>query len=94
MLTSTSEYPMSTVAGLEANTLADGFFHATTWIFVTAGSFVTVREWRAGRMAPPWRVHTGNLLIGWDLGFLAFGAALILAGALAARMSPRFASPR
>ena len=65
MLTSTSEYPMSTVAGLEANTLADGFFHVATWIFVAAGSFLTVREWRAGRIAPPWRAHIGALLLGW-----------------------------
>ena len=108
MLTSTREHPMPTVAGLEANTLADGFFHAATWIFVAAGSFLTVREWRAGRMAPPWR--GGTLLlgwsafnvveglidhellgihhvrddlggpIGWDLGFLALGVALVLAG--------------
>jgi uncharacterized membrane protein len=56
---------MSTVAGLEANTLADGFFHVATWIFVAAGSFLTVREWRAGRIAPPWRAHIGALLLGW-----------------------------
>jgi hypothetical protein len=34
-LTSTGEYPMTTVAGLEANTLADGFFHLLTWKPVT-----------------------------------------------------------
>ena len=27
MLTDTGEHPMATVAGLETNTLADGFFH-------------------------------------------------------------------
>ena len=27
MLTDTGDHPMTTVAGLEANTLADGFFH-------------------------------------------------------------------
>ena len=110
MLTSTREHPMTTVAGLEANTLADGFFHVATWIFVAAGSFLTVREWQAGRMAPPWRAHVGTLLlgwgafnvveglidhellgihhvrddlgapIGWDLGFLALGVALVVAG--------------
>src|SRR3954451_9704428 len=65
MLTSTSKYPMNTVAGLQANTLADGFFHVATWLFVAAGSLLTVREWRAGRMAPPWRAHVGTLLLGW-----------------------------
>jgi uncharacterized membrane protein len=65
MLTSTGSYPMTTVAGLEANTLADGFFHVATWIFVAVGSWLTVREWQAGTMAPPWRVHVGWVLLGW-----------------------------
>ena len=37
MLTSTDEHPMTTVTGLEANTLADGLFHLATWICVAAG---------------------------------------------------------
>ena len=32
--------PMSTVAGLEANTLADGFFHVATWIMVVVASWL------------------------------------------------------
>jgi uncharacterized membrane protein len=102
--------PMDTVAGLEANTLADGFFHLATWVLVAAGTALTVGAWRRGELAPPWRVHLGLLLagwgvfnvvegtidhlllgihhvrddlggpVGWDLGFLAFGAALIAAG--------------
>ena len=110
MLTSTGDYPMTTVAGLEANTLADGFFHVATWIFVAAGSWLTWRAWQTGRAATPWQVHVGLLLLGWgafnvveglidhellgihhvrddlggpvawDLGFLAFGAVLIIAG--------------
>ena len=39
MLTSTGEYPMTTVAGLEANTLADGFFHLATWLLVSVASW-------------------------------------------------------
>lgn len=65
MLTSTGEYPMTTVAGLEANTLVDGFFHAFTWLCVTAGSLLTVRAWQRGELAPPWRRHIGLLLLGW-----------------------------
>jgi uncharacterized membrane protein len=65
MLTSTGDHPMTTVAGLEANTLADGFFHVATWLFVAVGSWLTVREWQAGRLAPPYRFHLGLLLIGW-----------------------------
>jgi uncharacterized membrane protein len=65
MLTSTSDHPMTTVAGLEANTLADGLFHAATWIFVLVGSTLMLRAWQHGRLAPPWRAQAGLLLAGW-----------------------------
>jgi uncharacterized membrane protein len=67
MLTSTGDYPMTTVAGLEANTLADGFFHLSTWLLVSAASWLTWRAWRDGRFAPPWRTQVGMLLAGWGL---------------------------
>ncbi len=57
--------PMDTVAGLEANTLADGLFHAATWVLVVLGTFMTVRAWQRGERAPPWRVQVGMLLAGW-----------------------------
>jgi uncharacterized membrane protein len=124
MLTSTGEHPMTTVAGLETNTLVDGFFHLFAWICVTAGSFLAVRAWQRGELAPPWRVHVGLLLLGWgafnlveglidhqllgihhvrddlggplgwDLAFLAFGAALSAAGWALARQRPTAADPR
>jgi uncharacterized membrane protein len=59
--------PMSTVAGLEANTLADGFFHVATWIMVAVASWLTLRAWQEGEMAPPWRAHIGMLLAGWGI---------------------------
>jgi uncharacterized membrane protein len=110
MLTSTAGNPMDTVAGLEANTLADGVFHAATWVLVAAGSWLAWDAWRKGRLAPPWSAQLGLLLlgwgafnvvegvidhellgihhvrddlggpIGWDLGFLTFGVALVVAG--------------
>src|SRR5829696_6709776 len=110
MLTDTGDHPADTVAGLKDNTLADGFFHLATWVCVAAAMFLTVRAWREGRLAPPWRAHVGLLLagwgafnlveglvdhellgihhvrddlgapLGWDLGFLAFGAALVIGG--------------
>jgi uncharacterized membrane protein len=100
---------------LEANTLADGLFHAATWVLVVIGSALMLRAWQQGRLAPPWRGHVGLLLagwgafnlveglinhqllgvhhlrddlggpLGWDLGFLAFGALLIALGSLLAR---------
>jgi uncharacterized membrane protein len=106
---------LGTVAGLEANTLADGFFHVATWCLVAGGSWLMLRAWQEGRIAPPWRAHLGLLLagwgifnlveglvdhqllgihhvrddrggpLGWDLGFLALGAALVVGGFALAR---------
>jgi uncharacterized membrane protein len=58
---------MSTVAGLQANTLADGFFHVATWIMVAVASWQIVLAWQEGEMAPPWRAHFGMLLAGWGV---------------------------
>jgi uncharacterized membrane protein len=115
MLTDTDGNPMTTVSGLEANTLADGFFHVATWLFVATAMVLTVRAWQRGELAPPWRAHFGMLLVGWgafnlvegvidhqllgihhvrddlggplgwDLGFLALGALLVLGGMWMAR---------
>jgi uncharacterized membrane protein len=65
MLTATDRYPSSTIDGLEANTLADGLFHAATWVLVLIGTWLAIKAWQQGRMAPPWRLHVGLLLVGW-----------------------------
>jgi uncharacterized membrane protein len=110
MLTSEGCCSAASVAGLEDNTLADGFFHAATWLAVAAGLALSVRGWQRGELAPPWRFHLGAMLagwglfnlvegtvdhlvlgihhvrddlgapVGWDIGFLAFGALQLLAG--------------
>ena len=59
--------PVTTVAGLEAKTLADGVFHAGTWLLVVAGTVATLRAWRAGRVAPSWQFHLGLVLAGWGI---------------------------
>jgi uncharacterized membrane protein len=61
----TGERSAATVAGLEANTLADGFFHLATVILITAATVVTVRAWQRGELAPPWGAYVGTLLAGW-----------------------------
>ena len=90
MLTSTDEHPMTTVAGLEANTLADGLFHLATWTCVAAGSALLYTAWRDGRLAPPRRAHLGLLLTGWGLFNLVEG----LIDPPAARRSPCTRRPR
>ncbi|HVL96002.1 MAG TPA: DUF2243 domain-containing protein [Solirubrobacteraceae bacterium] len=74
MISDTSGNPMTTLDGLEANTLADGFFHAATWIVVAVASTLTVRAWQRGELAPPWRAHAGLLLAGWGAFNLLDGA--------------------
>jgi uncharacterized membrane protein len=57
--------PMTTLAGLEANTVADGFFHLTTWILVAVAVRMLHHNWRSGRFVPPWRAQLGLMLTGW-----------------------------
>jgi len=40
-------------------------FHAATWIFVFVGTWLAIKAWKDGRLAPPWRTHIGLLLAGW-----------------------------
>ena len=58
-------YPVDTVAGLEVNTLWDGFFHIATWIAVVVG---LVLLWRRVTRSPgPWSRQSllGAALAGW-----------------------------
>lgn len=73
MVSDVADYPTTTVAGLEANTLADGFFHVATWICLLAASLLALSSWRAGRLAPSWSFHAGLVLAGWGLFNLAEG---------------------
>jgi uncharacterized membrane protein len=67
MLSSVEGDPVNTVAGLEVNTLADGFFHMATWFLVLGGSLAALRDWRRGRRAPSWSFHAGLVLTGWGI---------------------------
>lgn len=61
------DYPTTTVAGLEVNTMADGFFHMATWLLVLAGSITAIQAWRDDRLAPSWSFHFGLVLVGWGI---------------------------
>jgi uncharacterized membrane protein len=62
-----SAEPTHTLAGLELNTVADGFFHVVTWLLVMAGTTLMVVSWRQGRVAPNWSFHLGLLILGWGV---------------------------
>lgn len=115
MVSHVDAYPTTTIVGLEANTLADGFFHVITWLLVLGGSIAALVSWRQGRLAPSWNFHFGLVLAGWgifnlvegvvdhqilgvhhvrddlggplswDIGFLVFGASLLVGGWLVHR---------
>jgi uncharacterized membrane protein len=73
MLSDVAKYPPDTVAGLEVNTMADGFFHVASWLFVVGASIVTIAQWRQGRLPPSWGFHLGGVLAGWGLFNLVEG---------------------
>ena len=73
MVSHVDAYPTTTIAGLEANTLADGFFHVITWFLVLGGSVATLVAWRQGRFAPSWSFHFGLVLAGWGIFNLVEG---------------------
>ena len=67
MLSSTDRYPASTVAGLEANTLWDGLFHAATWVAVVAGVWLLWRRTGDWSWARSGRELVGWMLVGWGV---------------------------
>lgn len=66
MLSATSRYGELTLAGLEGNTVADGLFHAASWLATLAGLLWLVQRVRGGAV-PAWRGVVGGLLAGWGL---------------------------
>ena len=66
-------YPPDTVQGLQVNTLWDGLFHASTWVFVTVGLLWLWQ--RVGGSREGWSVTAliGLLLAGWGVFNLVEG---------------------
>jgi uncharacterized membrane protein len=73
MISSTDDNPVTTLAGLEANTLADGLFHAAAWLAVVAGVAWLWR--RVADQGPRWSgtALTGAIIAGWGAFNLADG---------------------
>jgi uncharacterized membrane protein len=73
MLSHTERYPTTTLAGLQGNTVADGLFHAFSWLAVVVGLLLL---WQRLRASPgPWRRLdlVGLMLAGWGLFNLVEG---------------------
>jgi uncharacterized membrane protein len=107
-------YPADSVENLKVNTLLDGVFHASTYIFVVVGLALL---WRTAHRTHMWwsgKLLAGTLLMGfgifnlaegivdhqllgvhhvnetvprdqwiyWDIGFLVWGALMVIGGLL------------
>ena len=105
-------FPADSLRNLEINTLADGLFHASTYVFVVLGLVVLTRAGRRACLRWSAMLVVGSVLIGfglfnlvegivdhqlldlhhvnetvpveqwiwWDMGFLAWGALMLVAG--------------
>jgi uncharacterized membrane protein len=65
LLSSEDGHSPKTVAGLESNTLADGLFHAATWVAVVVGLWLLWRRTNEWRWAASGRALIGWILAGW-----------------------------
>lgn len=124
MLTSAG-YPPTSVENLEVNTLWDGLFHASTYVFTGLGLGLLWNAARRRHVAWSGKLLLGTLLLGWgifnvaeglidhhllgihhvnetvpqsqwlywDLGFLVWGAAMLLGGWLLLRAGQREKAP-
>jgi len=116
-----SVYPPDDVQNLRRNTLGDGLFHASTYLFVAIGLVLLWRAASQRHIAWSGKLLLGTLLIGfgafnvveglidhqllgihhvnetvprdqwiyWDLGFLVWGAAMLIGGWIVFRVGQR-----
>lgn len=114
-------YPPNSVHNLKINTLWDGLFHATTYLFVLLGLIILWRVSRRTHIVWSSKLLLGTLLMGfgvfnlleglvdhhllgvhhvnetvaranwiyWDLGFLVWGAMMLIGGWLLFRRGRR-----
>jgi uncharacterized membrane protein len=74
MLSETERYPPTSLGGLQANVLADGLFHAVTWLFVVGGIAWLWNTARNGGWTWRGRTLLGWTLVGWGVFNLVEGA--------------------
>lgn len=67
MVSHTERFPTDTVAGLEANTLADELFHVALYLFTVIGLWLlwsALSDAGGGRLT---RAFPGQLILGWGV---------------------------
>ena len=57
--------PPTTMDAMKQNMAWDGLFHVVTWMLVTAGVYLLLRDARAGAELPSAPAFTGQLVLGW-----------------------------
>lgn len=67
MLTATGDHPMTTVAGLEDNSLWDGLFHVLTWVATAVGLALLWVSRPFSRSAGTGIALFGLILLGWGV---------------------------
>ncbi|MDQ5851195.1 MAG: DUF2243 domain-containing protein [Chloroflexota bacterium] len=72
-LLTSAGYPQDSVRNLQINTLWDGLFHATTWIFTVVGLAILWRAARRPHVRWSGKMLAGALLLGWGLFNLVEG---------------------
>lgn len=63
----TSWYPATSLANLKLNSLWDGLFHASTYVFVVAGFIILWRNAHQGTLLWSSKLLAGTLLLGWGI---------------------------
>lgn len=69
-----SWYPVDTIENLKLNTLWDGVFHSSTYIFVVLGLFILWRAAHQRHLAWSSKLLAGTLPLGWGIFNLVEGA--------------------
>lgn len=63
----TERYPADSVENLQLNTLADGLFHALTYVFTAVGLFLLWRTVRQRHIPVSGQALAGAMLLGWGV---------------------------
>lgn len=72
-LLSDAGYPPTTLENLQINTLADGLFHAVTWILTVVALFLFWRAYQRGQRVRSISILIGSVLMGWGIFNLVEG---------------------